>query len=123
MSNTALASFRIFIADLDPANPTLTESEAIQFLEMYGIEYVGEDTDFNLWDVRRAAAEALDTIATSETLIGKVIRTQDLTTDATKVAASLRAQADRLRAKATEEENAAADDAGLAILEFEPWRY
>lgn len=56
--------------------------------------------ELNDWDVRLAAADALDAIATSETLVGKVIHTQDLQTDGTKVADSLRKHADRLRAQA-----------------------
>ena len=43
--------------------------------------------------VRLAAADALDTIATSEVLVSKKIRTQDLQTDGPAVAAELRAQA------------------------------
>lgn len=48
----------------------------------------------------RAAADALDAIATSEVLVSKKIRTQDLSTDGPAVAAELRHQAARLRAKA-----------------------
>lgn len=48
-------------------------------------------------NVRRAAADALDAVATSEALVSKVIKTQDLATDGVKVADSLRAHADRLR--------------------------
>ena len=48
-------------------------------------------------NVRLAAAEALESIAVSELLVSKVIRTQDLATDGAKVAAELRALAQRLR--------------------------
>jgi len=48
-------------------------------------------------NVLLGAAMALDTIASSETLIQKVITLLDLTTDGSKVAASLRAHALELR--------------------------
>lgn len=71
-------------------------------------EYLSDDQigvylELNDDDVRLAAADALDAIATSEVLIGKVIRTQDLQTDGAKVADSLRKHADRLRDQAERE--------------------
>lgn len=56
--------------------------------------------DLNDGSVYLAAADALDAMATSEVLLSKVIRTQDLATDGTKVAADLRGKAVALRAKA-----------------------
>ena len=53
--------------------------------------------ELNGQNVRLAAAEALESIAVSELLVSKVIRTQDLATDGAKVAAELRALAQRLR--------------------------
>jgi hypothetical protein len=50
--------------------------------------------------VRLAAAQALDTIATSEALVSKVIRTLDLQTDGAKLGTELRAQATQMRATA-----------------------
>lgn len=117
---TALETFRLLIADTDTTRPVLTDTEASGFLAMFGVTNPSYDT-WPIWSIRKAAAEALDAIATSETLVGKVIRSQDLSTDGTKVAASLRAQADRMRARADDEEYAAGEDAGLAVLEFNPW--
>ncbi|MDN4173923.1 hypothetical protein QWY28_13260 [Nocardioides sp. SOB77] len=51
-------------------------------------------------DVKRAAAQVLDTVADNEVLVGKAIRTQDLQTDGAKVADSLRKRATTLRAQA-----------------------
>lgn len=56
-------------------------------------------------DPRMAAARALETIATSEVLVGKKIRTQDLQTDGPAVAAELRAQAAALRAEVASEDD------------------
>jgi hypothetical protein len=52
--------------------------------------------------VKRAAAQALDTIATNEVLVQKVIRTQDLQTDGAKTADAIRKQAVELRRQADE---------------------
>lgn len=67
-------------------------------------------------DVKRAAAQALESIASNEALVGKVIKSQDLSTDGPKVAESLRAHAARLR------EQAATEDEGFFdIVEFTPY--
>lgn len=58
-------------------------------------------------DVKRAAAQALDAIASNEAMVGKVIKSQDLSTDGPKVADALRKHALVLR------EQAAADDEGF----------
>lgn len=68
-------------------------------------------------NVRRAAADALDAIATSETLVGKVIRTQDLQTDGAKVADSLRKHADRLRQLADAEDDKADSWDGFDVVD------
>ena len=83
-----LTQVRTLIGDLDPANQVLTDGQLSTFL------------DLNDSNARLAAADALDTIATSEALVSKVIRTQDLQTDGAKVADALRKHADRLRATA-----------------------
>ena len=77
---------------------------------------VGGFLDLNDANVRRAAADALDAIAISEALVSKVIRTQDLATDGSKVAATLQARAAQLRLQA---DAADADvDGGLQVVEF-----
>lgn len=54
--------------------------------------------------VNRATYRALITIATSEVLVSKVIRTQDLTTDGAKVAETLLKLAGTYKAEADEED-------------------
>ena len=51
-------------------------------------------------NIKKAAAQAKLVLATSETLINKVIKTYDLSTDGAKLGAELRAQAAELRAEA-----------------------
>jgi hypothetical protein len=73
-------------------------------------EYIFNDSQIQAFlalyadNVKRAAAQAKLVLATSETLISKVIRTDDLQTDGAKLGQELRAQAKELRDQASEEE-------------------
>jgi hypothetical protein len=51
-------------------------------------------------NIKRAAAQAIDTNATNEALASKVLRTQDLATDGAKVADAMRKHAAALREQA-----------------------
>jgi len=55
-------------------------------------------------NVKRAAAQAKLVLATSEALINKVIRTDDLQTDGAKLGAELRAQAVELNRQADQDD-------------------
>lgn len=70
--------------------------------------------------VYRAAAAVLDAMATSEVLISKVIKTQDVSTDGAKVAAELRAQAAALRTRAAEDDALELDDSFFGYVPFSP---
>jgi len=100
---TPAGQLRLLIADTDEANPVLDDPSVNGFLAL------------NRGVVRRAAADALDAIASSEALISKVIKTADLSTDGAKVADSLRAHADRLRAQSEDE-----DDFAFDIVDYDP---
>ena len=89
---TPEAQVRLLIADVDTARQILTDGQITGFLAL--------EAD----NVKRAAAAALDAIASSEVLVSKVIRTQDLATDGAKVATALRAHAQQLRAQADDED-------------------
>lgn len=80
-----IATVRLLIADTDPANQLLTDNQLTSLLKLNGD------------DERLAAADALETIAVSEVLVSKKIRTQDLQTDGPAVSAELRQLAKRLR--------------------------
>ena len=88
---TPQGQVRLLIADVsaDVATQILTDAQIDALLTLEGD------------NVKRAAAAALDAIATSEVLVSKVIRTQDLTTDGAKVADALRRQAQALRDQAS----------------------
>lgn len=95
---------RLLIADTDPANRLFRVDQIQDFLDMEGAS------------VKLAAASALDSIARSEVLISKVIKTQDLSTDGARVAAELRASAAELRRQAASSEGD--DSSGFDVVDF-----
>ncbi len=96
---------RLLATDIDVTNALLQDEDLDRLLVLEGA------------DVRLAAAQALDIIASSEALVQKRIEVLGLKTDGPAVAKSLRDHAGQLRmqvAMATPEEDAAFDFA-------EPW--
>lgn len=102
---TSVRMVRLLIADTDSANRLFRVDQIQDFLDLEGSS------------VKLAAATALETIARSEVLISKVIRTQDLATDGAKVGAELRASAKELRRQVETGEGDA--DSGFDIVEFQ----
>lgn len=78
-------------------------------------------------NVRRAAADAVEALATSEAYISKVVRTEDLQTDGAKVANAMLVRAAQLRREADAEDERAAGDSFDVIPYFprpaEPYRW
>lgn len=110
---TPTGQVRLLIADL--ATPPLMEDDMLKgYLSMHG--YTGEANSIERPGIWRAAADALDGIATSEVLTSKKIRTQDLSTDGPAVAAELRKQAAALRYKADQADAEA--DSFFEIIPF-----
>lgn len=107
---------RLLIADTSAANRMFSLRQIAQFLRLNGD------------NTRRAAAQALDVMASNEAMVSKVIKTQDLSTDGAKVADALRKQAAELRRQADDGEDGS-EDSGFEIAEFDPyprhpgWRY
>lgn len=100
---TDLRRLRLLIADTDPGNRLFRVDELQDFLDIEGT-------------LKLAAAQALDTIASSEALVSKKIRTQDLSTDGPAVAKELRERAVELRRQVAEGEGD--DGVGLDIVDF-----
>lgn len=96
---TDVGKVRMIIGDKDEAYVMFQDDEISAFLDLNGES------------VKRAAAAALDTIASDQTLKLKVIRLLDLSTDGAGVARSLREHADRLRVEADVAD--AAEEGGL----------
>lgn len=99
---TPIGQVRLLVNDTT-ADPVFADTDVAAFLAM-------EDGH-----VKRAAAQALDTIADDEALTSKAIRTQDLATDGPKVADSLRKRATALRAQA-DQTDADADEGFFSIV-------
>lgn len=97
-----LGQVRLLIPDVAPVTqgrlpdsvPVLifTDEQIESFLAMNG------------GNVKRAAADAIDTVATDEALLSKVIKTEDLQTDGAKLLEALRKRAAALRSSADEDD-------------------
>lgn len=106
---TAIGRVRLLATDVSEDFALFDDAEIVAFLAIEGD------------NLKRAAALALETTATSETLVSKKITTSDgLTTDGPAVAKALLDRAKRLRDQA-DEEIGDPDDFGLEIAEFDPW--
>jgi len=101
---------RLLITDTNTAAPIFEDAEIDAFLGMYNS------------NVHRAAAEALDTIATSQTLTLKVIKLLDLTTNGDLLGAELRARATQMRALADTYDDGAAFDWAEVVVDGFSWR-
>lgn len=116
---TAAGQVRLLIADT-AADPLLDYDQVAGFLARWGVNPTDGITQRAA--ITRAAADALDTIATSEALISKVIRTQDLQTNGAQLAQALHAQATSLRTQARElDADEPVDGDGFGVLEFSPY--
>ena len=116
---TPVGQVRLLIADVNEGAFLLSNEMLTGYLALNSVP--ADETEPASWSVKRAAADALAAIATSEALVSKVIRTGDgVTTDGAKLAAELRAQAAGLRKTADQEE--AADESGyFGVVEFTPY--
>lgn len=94
---------RLLISDVDEANFILSNEMVAGYLAAY--DTLANGPVLPRGPILRAAADALDAIATSEALVSKVMQTGDgLQTDGAKVANSLRTRADSLRRQADRED-------------------
>lgn len=109
--NTPVGQVRLLAGDLDTGeNQIFGDDELNGFLSIAN------------GSIKRAAADAIDVIASSEALISKVITTQDRSVDGAKTADSLRKHAESLRKRAQDEEDeAASQDEYVGIVEFQPY--
>lgn len=102
---TLSGKVRLLCVDTRDEGHLLEDAEVDAFLELNGD------------NVRRAAADALETIASNESLVQKAIQLLDIKTNGPAVAADLRKHAASLRAQANAEETDAADP-GFDLAEF-----
>lgn len=85
LPSTDVGKVRLLIMDTNPAAHVFEDEDLIALLGMEGGR------------VKRAAALALETMASNEAFTQKAIKLLDLSTDGPKVAAELRARAKSLR--------------------------
>jgi hypothetical protein len=117
---TAIGQARLLIPDTEQLdNPSNAEASA---------EYLFNDSQIQAFlslysnNVKRAAAQAKLVLATSESLINKVIRTADYTTDGAKLGAELRAQAKQLQDEADKDDLADSyDDSFIVVPQTVKW--
>jgi len=117
----AAGQVRLLISDIKESNYVFSDEEIAGYLAGYGVLANGAVAPRG--PILRAAADALDAIATSEALVSKVMQTVDgLQTDGAKVANSLRTRADSLRRQAEGEPEApdAPPDAYFGVAPFCP---
>lgn len=105
--STPVGLVRLLIPDLDTTNPLFTDQQITALLGINGQR------------PRLAAAEALDAAASSEVMVSKVIKTQDLQTDGSKVSAELRARAATLRIT-DDQYDADGNPYGIDIVDYDP---
>lgn len=103
--STDVGRVRLLIPDTDDQIALLIDPQIDALLDMEG-------------SVKLAAAAALEIIASSEVLVSKVIKTQDISTDGAKVATELRSRAATLRQQV--DEGVGDDTVGLDIIDFDP---
>jgi hypothetical protein len=100
---TDVGKIRLLIPDRTTATAFFTDEELTAMLSLEG-------------DVRRAAALALETMASDEAYVQKVIKVLDLQTNGAATAKELRERAAALRAQAAEAE--LASDPGFDVAEM-----
>ena len=111
---TAIGQVRLLIPDTEqlenPADPTADA------------EYIFDDHQIQAFltlysnNVKRSAAQAKLVLATSESLINKVIRTADYNTDGAKLGAELREQSKQLQAEADRDDLVDSYDSSFTVV-------
>ena len=115
--STAIGQVRLLIPDTEVLDNLVDSSEPS--------EYIFSDNQIQAFlslyndNIKRAAAAAKLALATSETLISKVIKTDDLSTDGAKLGAELRAQAEMLKKEADEDDTSDS----FTIVEYPRYGY
>lgn len=104
--STSIGQVRLLIPDSNTLQYVFEDDEITAFLGMEG------------GTVKRAAALALETIASNETMVLKVIRLLDLSTDGAKTSDALLKRAALLRAQAAAESEDNIDGSNIDIAEM-----
>jgi hypothetical protein len=100
--STTIGQVRLLIPDVEQLDDLANPSAAAQYI--FNDAQIQAFLSMNKDNVKRSAAQAKLTLATSEALINKVIKSYDFSTDGAKLGAELRAQADQLQKDADRDE-------------------
>jgi hypothetical protein len=129
--STSVGKVRALIPDVEQvdwendgnASFMFTDNHLEGLLSLYPAIENPNDVDYtSTVHIRRAAADAVDALATSEALISKVIKTEDLQTDGAKLANALIQRAIQLRRQADKEEDDLNAETAFTVVDFEPAR-
>jgi hypothetical protein len=93
--STAIGQVRLLIPDVEQLENLSDPSQAAEYI--FNDSQIQAFLSINRNNVKRSAAQAKLTLATSEALINKVIKSYDFSTDGAKLGAELRAQAEQLQ--------------------------
>lgn len=112
-----------YSTDVGKVRALIPDTEEIDYTDSGTPSFLIDDDQIeallavNSDNIKRAAADAIDALATSEAYISKVTRTEDLQTDGAKVGNMISLRAARLRASADEDEERELEDA-FTIVPF-----
>lgn len=112
-----------YSTDIGKVRALIPDTEEIDYTDSGTPSFLIDDGQIeallavNSDNIKRAAADAIDALATSEAYISKVTRTEDLQTDGAKVGNMISLRAARLRASADEDEERELEDA-FTIVPF-----
>lgn len=92
---------------------------------IFSDEFIGGYLTINAANVKYAAADALDVLATNEAYVSKKLRSESVQTDGASVANAIRLHAAALRARARQEAEELDAEGAVEIVDFQdpvsPW--
>lgn len=116
IATSPVGKVRVLVGDTETRTDPEFPASPAEYL--FSDVFIEAYLEINGDNVRFAAADALDTMATNEAMILKKIRTESLQTDGPAVANAIRLHSDRLRARAKQEEEALDAAESVEIVDF-----
>lgn len=116
---TAIGQVRLLVPDVEQLTSSVDPSADASYL--FNDSQIQALLSLYANSIKRAAAQAKLILATSEALINKVIKTDDLSTDGAKLAAELRAQAAFLMSEADKDDTEDSYDSFTIVGNSEAW--
>ena len=117
--STAIGQVRLLIPDTEQLDNLADPSADASYL--FNDSQIQALVSLYASNVKRAAAQAKLILASSEALISKVIKTDDLSTDGAKLGAELRAQAQMLMSEADRDDAEDSYDSFTVVSNTSAW--